>query len=536
MSQPFALSCRGGLNVNLNQLELMRQPGFATELLNFEVDPEGGYRRINGFTLFGGGSAARPNSSNAVLGMHVYADGLVVCSGTGIFFSQDGTSWLTLNRASVSGSGDNYSTFTGRSVSARSSQGRTTFAIFEGTSDYGELLICDGANKPFFFKMTGTGALADRTFFASEITVDSTTAPKVGVMHENHFVVGGAPTAKNTIYYSSNFDVDSFSGSGAGSIQLTDAVVGLASFRSDLVIFCQNSIFKLSNISDSDNIAISPVTRNVGCLDGHSIQEIGGDLVFLSPDGIRTVAGTARIGDVELSSVSRQIQKIITTIADSINSFTISSGVLRSKSQYRLFYTNTSLSASVSKGIIGTLTPNGFEWSETKGIQANGFASGLDSDGIEQAYHGDNTGYIYNHDTGSKFNTAGTASNIESLYYTPDLDFGDIGTRKTIKYVKMSLTPEGEIQPALHVKYDFESSDTPQPALYTLDSIPLPATFGSSDSTFGSAIFGATANPLVRQAVEGSGYTLSLRIKSDDQKSPYSINGFYIDYMPSGRK
>ena len=261
MSQPFALSCRGGLNVNLNQLEIMAQPGLATELLNFEVDPDGGYRRINGFTVFGGGSSARPNSSNRILGMFVYADGVVACSGEGIFFSQDGTSWLQVNKASVSGSGDNYSTFTGRSNDARTSQGQTSFALFEGTTDYGEVLICDGANKPFFFKMTGTGALADRTFFAGEITVDSTTAPTVGVIHENHFVVGGAPTAKNTVYYSSSLDPDSFSGSGAGSIQLTDAVVGLASFRSDLIIFCKNSIFKLINISDSSNIAVVPITK-----------------------------------------------------------------------------------------------------------------------------------------------------------------------------------------------------------------------------------------------------------------------------------
>ena len=82
MSQPFALACRGGLNVNLNQLEIMRQPGLATELLNFEVDPDGGYRRINGFTLFGGDSSARPNSSNRILGLAVYADGLIACSGT----------------------------------------------------------------------------------------------------------------------------------------------------------------------------------------------------------------------------------------------------------------------------------------------------------------------------------------------------------------------------------------------------------------------------------------------------------------------
>ena len=534
MSQPFALSCRGGLNVNLNQLEIMAQPGLATELLNFEVDPDGGYRRINGFTLFGGGSAARPNSSNRILGMFVYADGVVACSGDGIFFSQDGTSWLQVNKASVSGSGDNYSTFTGRSNDARTSQGQTSFALFEGTTDYGEVLICDGANKPFFFKMTGTGALADRTFFAGEITVDSTTAPTVGAIHENHFVVGGAPTAKNKIYYSSSLDPDSFSGSGAGSIQLTDAVVGLASFRSDLIIFCKNSIFKLINISDSSNIAVVPITKNVGCLDGNSIQEIGGDLLFLSPDGVRTVAGTARIGDVELSSVSRQIQKITTVIANGVNNFVISSGVLRSKSQYRLFYTNVSQSSAVSKGVIGTLTPNGFEWSETKGIQATGFASGLDKDGVEQLYHGDNAGYVYNHDTGNVFNPAGSASNVEAQYYTPDLDFGDIGTRKTIKYVKISVTPEGTAQPELQVKYDFESTTTPQPPAYTLSQIPLPATFGNA--TFGEAEFGAAENPLVRQTVEGTGNTVAFRLKSDDQRSPYSINGFYIDYMPAGRK
>ena len=46
MSQPFALSCQGGLNVNLNEIELMGQPGVATKLLNFEVDPETGELEI----------------------------------------------------------------------------------------------------------------------------------------------------------------------------------------------------------------------------------------------------------------------------------------------------------------------------------------------------------------------------------------------------------------------------------------------------------------------------------------------------------
>ena len=531
-SQPYGVSCRGGLNTNLNQLEMLGQPGFATELKNFEVDADGGYRRVNGYTAFGD---TRPNSGNAVLGLFVYADGLIVCSGTGIFFSVDGEeTWLQINRASVSGSGDNYSTFTGRSLAARTSQLQCTFALFEGNTDYGEVVICDQVNEPFLFKMTGTGELNTRTFFATEITVSGTTAPKVCAIHDHHLVVAGASTAKNTVFISATDDIDSFSGTGSAAIVMEDQVVGLKSFRTDLIIFCKNSIHKLININDSSNIAIVPVTKNVGCLSEHSIQEIGGDLVFLSPDGIRSVAGTARIGDVELGSVSRQIQAIIKDLSNSITSFTITSGVLRSKSQYRLFYTNTTQSSSVSKGVIGTLTPNGFEWSETKGIQATGFASGLDKDGVEQLYHGDNAGYVYNHDTGNIFNPAGSASNVEAQYYTPDLDFGDIGTRKTIKYVKVSVTPEGTVQPELQVKYDFESATTPQPPTYTLTQIPLPATFGSA--TFGESEFGAAENPLVRQAVEGTGNTVAFRLKSDDQRSPYSINGFYIDYMPAGRK
>ena len=78
MSQPFGVSCKGGLNTNLNQLELLAQPGFATKLSNFEVDPDGGYRRINGYSPFVGESAARPKSTNRPLGLQVYQDGEIV--------------------------------------------------------------------------------------------------------------------------------------------------------------------------------------------------------------------------------------------------------------------------------------------------------------------------------------------------------------------------------------------------------------------------------------------------------------------------
>ena len=155
-SQPFSVALQGGLDKSSNSIELLQTPGKATRLKNFEVSTKGGYRRINGYSQLGDGT--RPNSSNEILGMHVYADGVIACSGTNIYFSQDGDSWLQINKASVAGGGDNYSTFTGRSASARTSQSKAHFATFEGNTVYGEVIITDEGSgvKPFYFKMTGT--------------------------------------------------------------------------------------------------------------------------------------------------------------------------------------------------------------------------------------------------------------------------------------------------------------------------------------------------------------------------------------------
>jgi hypothetical protein len=530
-SQPFSVPLAGGLNKSTNSLALLQSPGVATKLRNFEVSSEGGYRRINGFTLFGD---TLPNSSNDVEGLLVYADGVLAVVGNDIFFSQDGEdAWLQLNKASVDAGGDNHTAFTGRSELTLTTIDQCEFAVFEGTSTYGEVIITDksGANKPFLFKMTGTGsALSSRTYFASQITISGSATAKFCTIHDKHLVVAGDPSTPNTIYYSGTNDIDSFSSTGSGSITLEDKVVGLKSFRNELFIFCQNSIFKLQNINNSSTIAIVPVTKNVGCLDGQTIQEIAGDLIFLAPDGFRTVAGTSRIGDVELGTISKQIQPIVNTIAASSNTLQFSSVVLRDKSQYRMFYSAVADTAVVSKGIIGTLRPNGFEWSETLGIKAPALTSGFDSVGLEKVYHGDTDGKIYNHDTGNSFNGA----NIEAEYQSPDYDYGDLGTLKTLDYAKISFAPEGDVQPTLRVRFDYDSLDTPQPTDMVLTELPEPAIFGSA--VFGSPKLGASGQPLVRQILTGTGHSNFFKVFSNDTNAPYSINGLYVNYRPSGRQ
>ena len=532
-SQPYTVACDGGLVKSANSIDLLRTPGVARELRNFEVSTEGGYRRINGFAKYGGGSAVQPTGGTAtILGVFPYADGVIVTAGTNIYFSNTGTSWLQINRSSVSGSGDNYTTFTGRSTLARTGQSQCQFALFEGaTFDYGQVIIADGANKLYSFRMEGTGALTTRTFFAEEITVTGTKHVKYITIHDHHLIAAGVEDNLSTVFYSVYNDATDFTGSGAGSVTISDQVEGIKGFREDLIVFAENSIHKLVNINDSSNIRIDPITENVGCLSGYSIQEIGGDLIFLAPDGLRTVAGTARIGDVELGTVSKEIQPLITDLTESINSYIISSIVLREKSQYRLFYTDTTIQNSSQRGIIGTLRPNGFQWSETRGIEVTEIGSGFDQNGVEQYYHGDTDGYVHVHDSGNDFD----GSTILARYATPDYDYGDLGTLKTLHYLKVSASAEGVVEPNVQVRFDYGSTDIPQPPeLFDLGVINPPSLFG--DAIFNTNVFGGAESPLVRVALQGSGHSNNFTIISEDTKAPYTINGLYINFVPSGRR
>jgi hypothetical protein len=96
------------------------------------------------------------------------------------------------------------------------------------------------------------------------------------------------------------------------------------------------------------------------------IQEFGGDIIFLGPDGLRTVAGTANIGDVELGTVSRQIQERFAGVSD-VDEF--SSVVIPDKTQYRLFFSNSNTVRSKTAGIICVRKDNSFEFADILGIR-----------------------------------------------------------------------------------------------------------------------------------------------------------------------
>jgi hypothetical protein len=149
----------------------------------------------------------------------------------------------------------------------------------------------------------------------------------------------------------------------------------------------------------------------------------------------------------------------------------------------------------------------------------------------EALFHIDETGYVYKHDTGNSFD----GSNVEAEFQTPDMDYGDNGLRKSLYKIKANIEPEGtQNDLKLRIRYDFESSEVPQPGNFLVGNLSSPSLFGTA--TFGTGRFGATTLPSKSVTVTGSGFSNNFKFFSNDTNSPYSVNGMFVSFIAGGRR
>ena len=293
-----------------------------------------------------------------------------------------------------------------------------------------------------------------------------------------------------------------------------------------MFIFCENRIFKLTGSSSSD-FAVTAITRDIGCVNGFTIQEFAGDLIFLGPDGLRTIAGTARIGDVELGTISSNVQPLFKE--NLVDSASFTSIVIPDKTQYRIFFSKDGTEPATI-GVICVLKQSGFEFAQLKGIKPNCTDTTVET-GEVIPIHGGFDGFVYRQDTGDTFD--GTL--IFAKYRSPDLTFGDPGIRKYMQRVNINYAPETTIDADMFVRYDYESAQSIRPAAYPLDSLNVAGIYGSSK--YGTASYGGPSQPIVRKSVEGSGFAVALRVEDGaTETGPYSLKGFQLEYQLGARR
>ena len=430
--QPFSFNCEGGLV--LNKSTFIMEPGQALELTNFEPDVEGGYRRINGYNPYVIQQLPVTSlSSEPTLMSALFHDYVVAARGEKIYSSASTTLTLkitssetmsgsgTINAKSTtsfSSSGTLYmdseiftytgvtaTSFTGvtRATSSTTAAAHSTKTVISESwteRDTGrtnaakykfERFNFDGSDKFIIVDQANAPTVFNTSLAATDVSTSSVAGAKHVAAFKNHMFYSGMSSTPQEVVFSKPFDEDDFtSADGAGSIKVDDTIVALKVFREDLFIFCENRIFKLSGTT-STNFAVAPVTRNIGCVNGDTVQEFAGDLIFLGPDGLRTIAGTARIGDVELGTISSNVQALFREQLSDSESFT--SLVIPDKTQYRIFFSKDGGAESATTGVICVLKQQSFEFAQLKGIKPACTDSVVESGNVIPI-HGSFDGYV----------------------------------------------------------------------------------------------------------------------------------------------
>ena len=401
----------------------------------------------------------------------------------------------------------------------REGAGRTRFSEYNFTGTR-KVAIVDGANPP---------ALYDGTTF-TELTAapsDAISATHVSNF-KKHIFYGKADVVTFT---APSLDSDFTSGNGGGSFRVGGSVTGLIPFRETLVIFTDRTIQQISGSTLSD-FTLKPISEDIGCIDGDTIQEIGGDIMFLTADGLRLLGATDRIGDFGLGIISKSIQSTLGDFIQSASLFT--SLTVRAKSQYRLFAFNPDQVGAAAKGVIATqFSPQGgtdFAFAEIRGMEVFSASSKMVGSNEVIVFSG-NDGFLYKMEDGNSFD----GSNISAEYLSPYLPINDPRVRKTVYKANLFTDPQGAVNFTFNLKFDFDELNSVQPAsisfsnesaqiaFFGVNTFAKYATTGSGSSGATTITVAANTNMEFGDTIAGTGIPTDTTITSINLADPTNI-------------
>lgn len=512
--QTFPVEFKGGLISNLSPLQQgMNAVGSATILQNFEPSKDGGYKKILGYSKFD--STVVPGTGK-ILGVKVInaSDVMAVRQDTSTGFSRY---WLS------NGAG-------WTSIATAAALGGKLRGVSYNFGNVHKLAFVDGVNAPAIFNDT-TNAL---TFLTS--LTDAVGATQVCAYKQTIFFAKGT----NLIFSAPYSDTDFSASSGGGIINTGHEITGLIVFRDQLIIFSRNQIQRLVGNTSSD-FQLVPVTESLGCIYPDTIQEVGGDIMFMGPDGLRTLSATERIGDFGLEVASSPISKDALAFIRSATEFT--SLVVREKAQYRVFSVLNAATTDTGQGLLATKFIDqggaGFNWATMLGYNVFVCDSRYVPDSLtrELIVFGNNTGFIYRMESG----TSRDGALIRSIYQSPFMPITDPQKRKTIYKMALYIDTIGSFNLNLNFLFDIFKVDNyngeVQPPSITLVNEGVGVVFyGSPTSVYGTSRYGGEIDKVYDTPVIGSGKTFAFRLEDESANSPFTLDTAVFEFKEHDRQ
>ena len=502
--QTYPITCAGGLDLSRDVLSQgANRAGSAIQLINYEPAVTGGYRRVNGF-LNSYGTLPGVGRTLGVVVADSIKDGILGCRENGTpggsylyAWNSTTTTWDSVTTPTLSSTAPNKVRFSKMDISATK-----------------QVTMSDGVNP---------AATYDGTTYTQITHANAPTTPKYNTAFQNHLFLAGDSANPTKLFFSAPLAPTDFAAAnGAGVINVGFDIVAIKQFRDYLYVFGTHTIKRLSGNS-SANFVLEGVTEALGCLASDSVVEISGDLLFLSQDGIRPISGTSRIGDVELETISRNIQPVFLGLPQSVDLDGMTSVVVHGKSQFRMFFREDE-----TQGILGGLRAGEqglhFEFATLLGWNVSAAATGYIGR-IEHVIHGDSNGKVHRQELGYSFDGA----DVLSVYQSPFIFMENPETRKIIHKASTYMRSEGATEITMGVEYDYGNNTIFNPTNYELSTLGAAAYY--NEATFDStAIFDGNPSPAQTTNLSGSGKSVSFKYVTLGTKASHSIQGIVVTY------
>ena len=331
-------------------------------------------------------------------------------------------------------------------------------------------------------------------------------------------------TVKSTIQFSDLLAGQVLSTGTAGTLDVSqiwpdgaDEIVALAAHNNSLFIFGRRQILVYSGATDPNSLQLADAITGIGCLARDSVVVTGGDVLFLSDSGVRSVMRTIQEKSAPLRDISANVRDDL-----------VAEAVLEDPDEIKAVYSDKEafyLLSFPARQLVYC-----FDMRVTLQNGANRVTTWDGSIPTAYCYSRDKTlymgkaGYVAKYDT-YKDNT----DNYRLRYFTNFFDFGQATVTKIMKKVGVTVVGGGGYPVVL--KFGFDYSDILDSRQFALSNATV-AEYNISE--YALAEYGGTVfdNKIIN--IGGTGKVIQLGFETNVNGKPISIQKLDV-YVKTGK-
>ena len=331
-------------------------------------------------------------------------------------------------------------------------------------------------------------------------------------------------TVKSTVQFSDLLAGQVLSTGTAGTLDVSqiwpdgaDEIVALAAHNNSLFIFGRRQILVYSGATDPNSLQLADAITGIGCLARDSVVVTGGDVLFLSDSGVRSVMRTIQEKSAPLRDISANVRDDL-----------VAEAVLEDPDEIKAVYSDKEafyLLSFPARQLVYC-----FDMRVTLQNGANRVTTWDGSIPTAYCYSRDKTlylgkpGYVAKYDT-YKDNT----DNYRLRYFTNFFDFGQATVTKIMKKVGVTVVGGGGYPVVL--KFGFDYSDILDSRQFALSNATV-AEYNIAE--YALAEYGGTVfdNKIIN--IGGTGKVIQLGFETNVDGKPISIQKLDV-YVKTGK-